>query len=204
MAKHKVVLIPGDGIGPAISVAVKRVLASAGADIDWEEHLAGLTALEKHGEVLPDRTLDAVRHHQLALKGPCTTPIGGGFSSVNVALRRSLDLYAAVRPVRNLPGVESRFDDVSDVSVDHPAVAGDDDSLTDVVGHDPVERSDDAVPELIPGLGVRIRVPPPGAVALTHQHHLAGVVVELRAGAADVETAKGLGGCAGKAQYGHE
>lgn len=112
MAKHKAVLIPGDGIGPNISAAVQKVLGAAGAEIEWEEHLAGLAALEKHGEVLPAETLDAVRRHQVALKGPCTTPVGRGFQSVNVQLRQKLNLYAAVRPVRSLAGVPTRFDDV--------------------------------------------------------------------------------------------
>jgi len=107
------VLIPGDGIGPEVCEAAVRVVEASGADLVWERHLAGSAALEA-GEpsVLPDTTLEAVRRHGVALKGPCTTPIGGGFASVNVALRKGLDLYAAVRPVRNLPGVASRFEGV--------------------------------------------------------------------------------------------
>jgi len=112
------VLIPGDGIGPEVSEAVVEVLAAAGADLEWERHLAGSAALEAgETEVLPDATVEAIQRCQVALKGPCTTPIGEGFSSVNVALRRSLDLYAAIRPVRNLPGVATRFDDVDLVIV---------------------------------------------------------------------------------------
>ncbi len=107
------VLIPGDGIGPEVCEAVVRVVEAAGADIAWERRLAGVAALEAgESEVLPQATREAVRRHRVALKGPCTTPIGGGFSSVNVALRRELELYAAVRPVRNLPGVETRFEGV--------------------------------------------------------------------------------------------
>ena len=107
------VLVPGDGIGPEVSDQVVRVLDAAGAEIRWERHLAGVAALDAgESEVLPERTLEAIAAHRVALKGPCTTPIGGGFSSVNVALRRRLDLYAAVRPVRNLPGVAGRFEGV--------------------------------------------------------------------------------------------
>jgi isocitrate dehydrogenase (NAD+) len=104
------VLIPGDGIGPEVADAVVSVLEAAGAQLEWVRRDAGLAALEAgHADALPESTLDAVREHGLALKGPCTTPVGEGFSSVNVALRRGLELYAAVRPVRNLEGIESRF-----------------------------------------------------------------------------------------------
>jgi len=112
------VLIPGDGIGPEVSDVVVRILDAAGASLDWETHLAGVAALEAGGgDVLPDATGAAIRRHGVALKGPCTTPIGEGFSSVNVSLRRSLDLYAAVRPVRNLPGIPTRFEGVDLVIV---------------------------------------------------------------------------------------
>jgi len=109
---HNVVLIPGDGIGHEVTHAVVRVLEAAQAPVVFNEHLAGLAALEKHGEVLPTSTLDAITEHGLALKGPCTTPVGKGFKSVNVQLRQTLDLYCAVRPVRTLDGVKTRFDDV--------------------------------------------------------------------------------------------
>ncbi len=112
MTTHQIVLIPGDGIGPEVAAATTRVLAAAQAPLQWVEHHAGVAALETLGEVLPEQTLDAVREHGLALKGPCTTPVGKGFTSVNVQLRKRLDLYAAVRPVRNLPGVETRYQDV--------------------------------------------------------------------------------------------
>lgn len=112
MTTHQIVLIPGDGIGPEVATATTRVLKAAGAPVDWVEHHAGVAALEGHGEVLPEQTLDAVRERGLALKGPCTTPVGKGFTSVNVQLRKRLDLYAAVRPVRNLPGVPTRYEDV--------------------------------------------------------------------------------------------
>ncbi|MBT8453483.1 MAG: isocitrate/isopropylmalate dehydrogenase family protein [Deltaproteobacteria bacterium] len=112
MTTHQIVLIPGDGIGPEVAAATTRVLRAAKAPLKWVEHHAGVAALETLGEVLPEKTLDAVREHGLALKGPCTTPVGKGFTSVNVQLRKRLDLYAAVRPVRNLPGVETRYQDV--------------------------------------------------------------------------------------------
>lgn len=111
MAYHAV-LIPGDGIGPEVTRAARRVFEAAGVDIRWEEHHAGVTALEDGDEVLPATTLEAIEKHKVALKGPCTTPVGKGFSSVNVQLRKRLNLYAAVRPVRSLPGVETRFRDV--------------------------------------------------------------------------------------------
>jgi isocitrate dehydrogenase (NAD+) len=112
------VLIPGDGIGPEVCDAVVRVLDAAGAGIDWDRQLAGIAATSAGAsEVLPAATCDAIRRHGIALKGPCTTPIGEGFSSVNVALRKELQLYAAVRPVRNLPGVVTRFEGVDLVIV---------------------------------------------------------------------------------------
>lgn len=109
---YDVVLIPGDGIGPEITHAVKKVFEAVGAPVRWVEHHAGLTALAAGEEVLPDATVEAVRQHRVALKGPCTTPVGKGFTSVNVQLRKKLDLYAAVRPVRNLPGIETYFRDI--------------------------------------------------------------------------------------------
>ncbi len=112
MKTYPVVVIPGDGIGPEITEAVKRVLRAAEAPIEWVERKAGIAALAEGDAVLPESTLDAIREHEVALKGPCTTPVGKGFTSVNVQLRKKLDLYAAVRPVRNLPGVATRFQDV--------------------------------------------------------------------------------------------
>ena len=111
-SSQKIVLIPGDGIGPEVTVAVQQVLQAAGADIDWVLCKAGLAALEDRGEVLPEATVNAIREHKVALKGPCTTPVGEGFSSVNVRLRKEFNLYAAVRPVRNLTGVDTRYQDV--------------------------------------------------------------------------------------------
>ena len=118
MAKHTIVLIPGDGIGPDVTRATRRVLESAGLDVEWIEALAGATAVERgHADVLPPETLAAIKTHKVALKGPVTTPVGTGFRSVNVQLRQALDLYAAVRPVRNLPNVTTRFDAVDMVIV---------------------------------------------------------------------------------------
>ena len=112
----KVVLLPGDGIGPSITDAVVRILAAAGADVDWETPLAGATTAESEGAPLPDRVLDAIRRTKVGLKGPLTTPVGKGFGSVNVRLRKELDLYASLRPVRTMPGVPSRYENV-DITV---------------------------------------------------------------------------------------
>ncbi|MDA0661047.1 MAG: isocitrate/isopropylmalate family dehydrogenase [Planctomycetota bacterium] len=109
---HEVVLIPGDGIGPEVSDAVRRIFAAAAAPVHWDEHVAGIAAIEGGLDVLPAATLEAIERHQVALKGPCTTPVGEGFTSVNVQLRKRLNLYAAVRPVRSLPGVSTRFENV--------------------------------------------------------------------------------------------
>ncbi len=108
-----VCLIPGDGIGPEVAAAARAVLDASGVAIDWIELDAGAGAAEKHGRVLPKETLNALREHKWALKGPVTTPIGRGFKSVNVQLRKELDLYAAVRPVRTIAGITSRYSDVS-------------------------------------------------------------------------------------------
>ena len=112
MNTHKVVLIPGDGIGPEVTRAVKRVLEAAGAPLEWQERQAGIAALDSYGETLPEETVEAIEKHQVALKGPCTTPIGEGFMSVNVQLRQRLKLYAAVRPVRSLEGVATRYEEI--------------------------------------------------------------------------------------------
>lgn len=112
MKAHQIVLIPGDGIGPEVTAAVQRVLSAADAPLEWIEHKAGIGALEAGLDVLPQETLDAIERHHFALKGPCTTPVGEGFTSVNVGLRKRLNLYAAVRPVRNLDGISTRFDGV--------------------------------------------------------------------------------------------
>jgi isocitrate dehydrogenase (NAD+) len=114
---HRITLIPGDGIGPEITEAVLRILKAAGVEIDWDRHDAGLTAFKRHGASLPRALLDSVVRNRVGLKGPVTTPIAEGFQSVNVGLRKALDLYANVRPVHNLPGVASRYDNVDLVIV---------------------------------------------------------------------------------------
>lgn len=112
-----VVLIPGDGIGPEVTAATQAVLQAAGATLTWIEATAGLGAAEKLGDPLPAVTLDLIRKYRVALKGPCTTPIGKGFRSINVGLRQSLDLYASVRPIRSLPGVKVPYEKVDLVVV---------------------------------------------------------------------------------------
>ncbi|MFO0837109.1 MAG: isocitrate/isopropylmalate family dehydrogenase [Phycisphaerae bacterium] len=107
-----VCLIPGDGIGPEVTGAAREIIAAAGAKIEWIALPAGAGAVEKHGDILPRQTLEAIEKHRLALKGPLTTPIGKGFASINVSLRKHFNLYAAVRPVRSLPGVKTRYDNV--------------------------------------------------------------------------------------------
>ncbi len=107
-----VVLIPGDGIGPEVTASVCEVLAAAGANIKWIEAHAGIPAVERFGDPLPKDTLDLIRRYRVALKGPCTTPVGKGFRSINVRLRKELDLYASVRPVCSLPGIPVPYSDV--------------------------------------------------------------------------------------------
>ena len=115
--KHRLTLIPGDGIGPEVTQAVLRVLEAAGFQAEWEEFTAGAAALAEHGTTLPQPLLDSIRKNKVALKGPITTPIGEGFTSVNVGLRKALSLYANLRPVWNLPNVPSRFQNVDLVIV---------------------------------------------------------------------------------------
>ena len=115
--KHTITLIPGDGIGPEVSGAVVKILETAGLDVEWESYLAGVLALERHGSTLPPELLESIRRNKVALKGPVTTPVGGGFTSVNVGLRKALDLYANLRPVWNIPSVPSRYENVDLVIV---------------------------------------------------------------------------------------
>src|SRR5713101_2546066 len=114
---HRVTLIPGDGIGPEVSAAVLRIIDAAGVRIEWERFVVGGHAQDLSGSSLPDEVIESVRRNRVALKGPVETPIGSGFESVNVRLRKMLDLYANLRPVRNLPGVPSRFGDLDLVIV---------------------------------------------------------------------------------------
>ena len=114
---HTITLIPGDGIGPEVTEAVVRILKASGVAIDWEPHVAGIAAFERTGQALPLELIDSIRRNKVALKGPVTTPIGTGFTSVNVGLRKALDLYSNLRPVWNLPGVHARFEHVDMVIV---------------------------------------------------------------------------------------
>src|SRR6266850_268092 len=106
---HRITLIPGDGIGPEVTANVVRIIEASGVEVQWETHYAGAQALEKFGETLPQALLDSILRNKVALKGPVTTPIGKGFTSVNVGLRQTLDLYANLRPVRALPNVPCRY-----------------------------------------------------------------------------------------------
>jgi isocitrate dehydrogenase (NAD+) len=117
VAATPVVLIPGDGIGPEVTAAMQAVVAAAGADVTWVEAFAGVGAAERFGDPLPEATLDLIRRYRVALKGPCTTPVGKGFRSINVRLRKDLDLYASVRPVQTLPGVKVPYQGVDLVVV---------------------------------------------------------------------------------------
>ena len=117
MARHTITLIPGDGVGPEVSAAARRVIDATGVDIEWEVHDAGLGVMEQHGEPMPAHVLDSIRRNRVAIKGPLTTPIGKGIRSVNVALRRELDLFALVRPCKSYPGVRSRYTDIDLVIV---------------------------------------------------------------------------------------
>ncbi len=112
LAPHRVTLIPGDGVGPEVSEATRRVLEATGVQFDWDVQNAGLGVMEKYGTPMPEHVLESVRRNKVAIKGPLTTPIGKGIRSVNVALRKELDLYALVRPCKSYPGVRSRYDNI--------------------------------------------------------------------------------------------
>lgn len=114
---HKITLINGDGIGPEISESVMKIIKASGLNIDWDIQTAGADVIETEGTPLPQRVLDSVKRNKIALKAPVTTPIGKGFRSVNVQLRKDLDLFANLRPCKNLPGVKTRFDNVDLVVV---------------------------------------------------------------------------------------
>jgi isocitrate dehydrogenase (NAD+) len=117
MRKHTTALIPGDGIGPEVMEAARKVIEATGVEMEWQAFEAGEKALERYGTPLPEAVLEGIRRSRVALKGPATTPIGTGFSSVTVALRRELGLYANLRPVKSIPGVPSRYRDVDLVVV---------------------------------------------------------------------------------------
>jgi isocitrate dehydrogenase (NAD+) len=132
---HTITLIPGDGIGPEVTSAAKRVLEATGVEIEWDVHRAGSSIMEACGTPLPDEVLESVRKHGVALKGPITTPVGSGFRSVNVAIRRALDLYANFRPAKSIPGFSRTREGVDlvifrenteglYVGIEHEVVAG--------------------------------------------------------------------------------
>src|SRR5678810_412442 len=114
---HPITLIPGDGIGPEVASNVVRIIEASGVDIEWETKYAGAQALEKFGSTLPEDLLESIQRNKVALKGPITTPVGKGFTSVNVGLRKALDLYANLRPVRALPNVPARYPELDLVVV---------------------------------------------------------------------------------------
>jgi isocitrate dehydrogenase (NAD+) len=115
--KHNITLIPGDGVGPEVVEAARRVLEATGVEFEWDVVNAGESALEAEGNLLPQRLLDSIRKNKVAIKGPTTTPVGTGFRSVNVALRQTLDLYSCLRPCRSYPGIPSRYENVDVVVV---------------------------------------------------------------------------------------
>jgi len=114
---HRITMIPGDGIGPEVAASVVRIVDASGVDIEWEKHYAGAQALVKFGDTLPQELLESIKRNRVGLKGPITTPIGKGFTSVNVGLRKALDLYANLRPVRALPNVPCRYPNLNLVVV---------------------------------------------------------------------------------------
>src|SRR5436305_2133280 len=117
MSKTPITLIPGDGIGPEVSQATMRVLDAAGAELEYEIHIAGAEAVKQGGNPLPDAVLESIRKNRVALKGPVATQVGGGFQSINVQLRQKLELYANLRPARSLPSIPSRSENVDIVVV---------------------------------------------------------------------------------------
>ncbi len=114
---HRVTFIPGDGTGPEIAEATKRVLDATGVDFEWDVQEAGVDIMETAGTPLPDSVIESIKANKVAIKGPITTPVGHGFRSVNVALRKAIDLYACVRPCKSYPGVRSRYEDIDIVIV---------------------------------------------------------------------------------------
>ena len=115
--KHTITLIPGDGIGPEVASAMQEVVESAGIDVQWETYEAGEVAYQKCGQYIPEDLLESIRRNRVAIKGPITTPIGEGFASINVSLRKTFNLYANFRPIRNLPGVKTPFENIDIIVV---------------------------------------------------------------------------------------
>jgi isocitrate dehydrogenase (NAD+) len=112
MVQHKITLLPGDGIGPEVTASVVSIIECAGVDVEWEKYFVGSEAISRFGDPLPPEVLESILRNKVALKGPVTTPIGTGFQSINVRLRKALDLYANLRPVRSMPNIITRYDDV--------------------------------------------------------------------------------------------
>ncbi|HEX8409130.1 MAG TPA: isocitrate dehydrogenase (NAD(+)) [Thermoanaerobaculia bacterium] len=112
MAKHKITLLPGDGIGPEVTAAVVQIIECSGVDVEWEKYFVGAEAISRFGDPLPQDVLDSILKNKVALKGPVTTPVGTGFASINVRLRKTLDLYANLRPVMSNPSIVTRYEDV--------------------------------------------------------------------------------------------
>ncbi len=114
---HTITLIPGDGIGPEVTAAATKIIEAAGVKVEWESYIIGAEAIARYGEPLPQPLIESISRNRVALKGPVGTPIGTGFTSVNVGLRKKFDLYANLRPVKNIPGLKTRFDNVDLVIV---------------------------------------------------------------------------------------
>jgi isocitrate dehydrogenase (NAD+) len=112
MARHKITLLPGDGIGPEVTAAVVSIVECAGVDVEWEKYFVGSEAISRFGDPLPQEVLDSILRNKTALKGPVTTPVGTGFQSINVRLRKTLDLYANLRPVKSLPNIKTRYENI--------------------------------------------------------------------------------------------
>jgi isocitrate dehydrogenase (NAD+) len=117
MARHKITLLPGDGIGPEVTASVVSIIECAGVDVEWEKFFVGAEALSRFGDPLPGDVLESILRNKVALKGPVTTPIGTGFSSINVRLRKTLDLYANLRPVKSMPNIITRYENVDIIVV---------------------------------------------------------------------------------------
>src|SRR5204863_9117880 len=117
MAQHKITLLPGDGIGPEVTASVVSIIECAGVDVEWEKYFVGSEAISRFGDPLPPEVLESILRNKVALKGPVTTPIGTGFASINVRLRKTLDLYANLRPVRSMPNIITRFENVDVIVV---------------------------------------------------------------------------------------
>src|SRR5258708_5591154 len=109
---HRITLLPGDGIGPEVTAAVVAIIECAGVEIEWEKYSVGSEALSLFGDPLPQAVIDSILRNKVALKGPVATPVGTGFSSINVRLRKTLDLYANLRPVASMPNIKTRYDDI--------------------------------------------------------------------------------------------